>query len=189
MSIEWSVGIDVAAGRGDPRVAKFEDRIGDLLDVLHEHAAVTSGARNGRRYGARFCVTGENPVSAVGEALRVFREAAERVGLPPWPAVEVQLQTMAELERQNRLPTLPEMVGVSEVAELLGVTRQRASALARSPSFPHPIVELKSGPIWDRGAVDRFVETWARRPGRSPAAARRGANARRMVVATSPKGE
>lgn len=68
VSAEWSVGIDAAAGRGDRRVAKFEDRIGDLLDVLHKYAAVTSGAGNGRRYGARFCVTAENPVSAVGDA-------------------------------------------------------------------------------------------------------------------------
>lgn len=64
-----------------------------------------------------------------------------------------------------RLPTLPEMVDVSEVTEALGVSRQSASALARTPSFPRPILELKSGTIWTQAALDRFAETSARRPG------------------------
>ncbi len=56
---------------------------------------------------------------------------------------------------------------MAEVAELLKVSRQRASALARSESFPSPVVALRSGPVWTRASVNRFVESWRRRPGRT----------------------
>lgn len=49
---------------------------------------------------------------------------------------------------------------------MLGVSRQRASELARSATFPPAVAELKAGPVFVRPAVERFVEGWSRRPGR-----------------------
>ncbi len=93
--------------------------------------------------------------------------SASAADLPEWPLVEAEVLTATELDRQNALPSLPELVGVAEVAELLKVSRQRASALARSESFPSPVVALRSGPVWTRASVNRFVESWRRRPGRT----------------------
>jgi predicted DNA-binding transcriptional regulator AlpA len=56
-----------------------------------------------------------------------------------------------------------ELVGVHEIAEMLGVSRQRVHAITRThPDFPPPIAELASGRIWRRADV----EAWARRTGR-----------------------
>ena len=76
--------------------------------------------------------------------------SASAADLPEWPLVEAEVLTATELDRQNALPSLPELVGVAEVAELLKVSRQRTSALARSESFPSPVVALRSGPVWTR---------------------------------------
>ncbi|MDQ6526863.1 DNA-binding protein [Nocardioides sp. LHD-245] len=58
---------------------------------------------------------------------------------------------------------MPEhLMGVAEVAELLGVTRQRVTQLAKSASFPPPYDTLAMGPVWLK--VD--IETWARKTGR-----------------------
>jgi hypothetical protein len=57
-------------------------------------------------------------------------------------------------------------VGVSEVAELLGITRQRASVLQTRMGFPAPMQVLAGGPVWRRSAVDRFASTWERKVGR-----------------------
>jgi chromosome partitioning protein len=47
-----------------------------------------------------------------------------------------------------------ELVGVSEAADMLGVTRQTvANWRTRRPDFPAPIAELRSGPIWNRSKV------------------------------------
>lgn len=55
------------------------------------------------------------------------------------------------------------LVGAHEIAELLGVTRQRVDQLTRTdPTFPKPEAELKSGRVWKRALVER----WATRSGR-----------------------
>jgi prophage regulatory protein len=56
-----------------------------------------------------------------------------------------------------------DLVGVTEVKELLGVSRQRVHQIIRDhPDFPEPVAEIKAGKIWLR----RDVVSWARRHGR-----------------------
>jgi predicted DNA-binding transcriptional regulator AlpA len=50
------------------------------------------------------------------------------------------------------------LVGTAEIAEMFDVSRQYVDRLTRSASFPAPEVELASGRVWSREAV----ETWAR---------------------------
>jgi prophage regulatory protein len=46
-----------------------------------------------------------------------------------------------------------DLVGTAEIAEMLGVTRQRADQLTRSSGFPRPQATLNVGRIWNREAV------------------------------------
>lgn len=47
-----------------------------------------------------------------------------------------------------------ELVGAAEIAELLGVTRQRVNQIvAEDPTFPEPVAELTAGRIWHRSDV------------------------------------
>jgi predicted DNA-binding transcriptional regulator AlpA len=55
-----------------------------------------------------------------------------------------------------------DLMGTTEVAELLGVSRQRADQLSRSEEFPAPVGEIAAGRIWLRSEV----EAWARSSGR-----------------------
>ena len=57
---------------------------------------------------------------------------------------------------------LPNLVGLAEIAELLGVSRQRVDQFARTSGFPTAIADLAAGRIWERDAV----EAWARATGR-----------------------
>jgi len=54
------------------------------------------------------------------------------------------------------------LVGITEIAEMLGVSRQRVGQLAATASFPEPAARLAAGPVWEREAV----EEWARSTGR-----------------------
>ncbi len=54
------------------------------------------------------------------------------------------------------------LVGLSEIAQMLGLTRQRVDQLARLPDFPEPDAVLTAGRIWKR----EDIETWARETGR-----------------------
>ncbi len=54
-------------------------------------------------------------------------------------------------------------MGVAEIAEMLGVSRQRVHAISsQSDRFPPPVANLSAGKIWLRSDV----EAWARSEGR-----------------------
>jgi hypothetical protein len=77
------------------------------------------------------------------------------------------LQAMTEEFQEAQLAMEPEeYLGVSEVAEMLHVSKQRVSELHGRPGFPEPIADLASGPVWRRSQLERFLAEWPRRPGR-----------------------
>lgn len=47
------------------------------------------------------------------------------------------------------------LLGIAEIADLYGVSRQRASAMARTASFPRPVQKLSMGPVFSREEVLR----------------------------------
>lgn len=58
-----------------------------------------------------------------------------------------------------------ELMGVAEIAEFLGISRQRVDALARTKDgFPQPVASLQAGRVWRRADI----EEWARKEGRVP---------------------
>lgn len=54
------------------------------------------------------------------------------------------------------------LMGTHEIAEMLGVSRQRAQQISARKDFPKPYDVLRAGKIWKRKAV----EQWARDHGR-----------------------
>ena len=55
-----------------------------------------------------------------------------------------------------------DLVGLTEIAEILGISRQRVGQLAEGDDFPEPISVLAAGRVWKR----TDIEAWARRTGR-----------------------
>jgi prophage regulatory protein len=51
-----------------------------------------------------------------------------------------------------------DLVGFSEVVELLDVPRRTAARYVARPDFPAPYVRLAAGPIWLRAAVERWAK-------------------------------
>ena len=53
-----------------------------------------------------------------------------------------------------------DLVGLSEVAEIAGVSRQAVvNWRARFSDFPPPVAELASGPVWTRDDIDNWLKT------------------------------
>lgn len=46
------------------------------------------------------------------------------------------------------------LVGVAEIREVLGVSRQYVDTLSRRDTFPKPAAELASGRVWQRKDVE-----------------------------------
>jgi prophage regulatory protein len=57
----------------------------------------------------------------------------------------------------------PRLVGVHEIRELLGVSRQRVHQLTRRAQFPAPVVDLAQGKVWFRDDIDAWIDQRERR--------------------------
>jgi len=61
------------------------------------------------------------------------------------------------------MPTSGDLVGIFEIASMLGVSRQRVDQISRTNGvFPDPMAELHAGRIWRRDDIVR----WANLSGR-----------------------
>lgn len=53
-----------------------------------------------------------------------------------------------------------DILGTSEVAEVLGVSKQRIHALRKMAEFPEPFKVLASTPLWDKKEIVAFLTSW-----------------------------
>lgn len=58
--------------------------------------------------------------------------------------------------------------GTHELADLLGVTRQRVHQLSSVPGFPKPVAVIRAGAIWDLETVDQWRTANRTMTNRSP---------------------
>ena len=82
-------------------------------------------------------------------------------------------ETAVGMIRRMTEPTEPEHVGVTEIGEILGVTRQRAYTLTKRADFPAPVATTRAGRAWDKASVVEWSATWDRtnkggRPRKTP---------------------
>jgi hypothetical protein len=162
----WSVTIELAGTDGPPtaeELSAFTTALAPLSGVVTGSPERPSDGRN--RYGAAVTVKAADAVDAVQAAANAIRGAAKAAGLPAWVIVSAEAIEEDELDRSLSKAAFPALLGVREIANLLGVTPQRASALARSAAFPKPVAGLASGPVWTEPSVRLFVAEWQRRPG------------------------
>lgn len=80
---------------------------------------------------------------------------------------DLRVSSPAVREAEAFRPDTPELLAATDVAELLGVTRQRVHQLHKARGdFPAPYVRLGSGPVWTRPAIEAFNTGWSRKGGR-----------------------
>lgn len=150
----WSVAIE-ATGLGPYDC----DWASDVLEALDGHAPALAVRKTS--VGLTLDVEGTDHADAAREAVRLLAIAA-----PSLRPLEVRVQTLEEQERELMASNVPELLGVAELAEALGVSRQRVSELMNAEDFPEPIARLRAGPVWQRSALGRFLAGWKRQPGR-----------------------
>jgi predicted DNA-binding transcriptional regulator AlpA len=55
-----------------------------------------------------------------------------------------------------------DLVGLTEIAERLGVSAQRVDQLARRDDFPEPVAVLAAGRIWRLGDIEDWAKSTSR---------------------------
>ncbi|WP_026310861.1 helix-turn-helix transcriptional regulator [Parafrankia elaeagni] len=50
------------------------------------------------------------------------------------------------------------LMGTAEIAERLGVSRQRVHQIETGdPTFPKPVAELSAGKVWETADIERWI--------------------------------
>lgn len=186
---EWSAFVEITHGLSEDRAQAL---LGRVLERLESHAA--AGAAGAGSLDVQMSVEADSPETAFAKALQTFVNALRLAGGPKRPEiVGVEIEMPERLEARLTRQTQVDLVGISEIAALLGVTRQRASQIAQTRDFPVPLARLASGPVWNRASLTWFIEAWMReprRPGPKPgsrhARPRRGRSARGAREAVHP---
>src|SRR6266508_3740632 len=168
--MDWSVHVATAGPASSPPLTEAAlAAFVELLDTYSPAVTGSSAPEQPRGWSVQLAVTDASTSDdAVQRGTSAAVQAARKAGLPAWPVVKVEATRWDIFESELDRPNYPELVGVAELAGLCGVTRQRASVLARSDGFPEPLAELAAGPVWDLRTVERFVREWPRKPGRPP---------------------
>lgn len=163
--MEWSVYVRLACPTPTDEDDHHIDALVSITDAMWPYSAsVTFGDGWISAQAEVDEPNGSEAVTAVAEAMA---KAAAAAGLDCGDMIEVHVQPWADFEAELERPTLPDLVSGPEVAELLGITRQRVHQLAHEhPDFPEPAYQLGVGTLWFRRGIERFAETWQRRPGR-----------------------
>lgn len=108
---------------------------------------------------------------ATDAALRAVTDAARTV-FGKAALVGVRVLTEADYRVEVERPPALDLVGATEGAAILNVSRQRFEELARThPDFPPHVAELARGKVYTRASIEAFDKRWERkRTGRPPKA-------------------
>lgn len=140
-----------------------------LVD-MGEHAedldgSVSSRGLDGPGFTLRVEVDAPGMTEAVGYGLEAAAKLAAQAGIHAVP-VSALAETPELADLHAMQPDTPELLAATDVAEVLGVSRQRVHQLTARPDFPAAYVRLGSGPVWTRPAIEHFDRIWDRKPGR-----------------------
>lgn len=138
-------------------------QVEDLLSALEEHGAVVAQLPD--QIGVSLVVMALGPIEALFEARETIAKAISRAGVLVGRSIGLEVLDLDEVDRRNEAPA-ETYLGVTEVATLLRVSKQRVSELRTSQAFPAPVAELAAGPVWAASSLRRFIQTWERKPGR-----------------------
>lgn len=100
--------------------------------------------------------TFENEASQ--HAAAIFDELLRHTGERITPSLAGELAfKLAGIDSEYIPGAIPQrLVGITEIAALRGISKQRIFQHAQKENFPEPIARLAMGPIWDEAKVIEF---------------------------------
>lgn len=155
----WSLHVEL------PNDGAPESALDAIRDDLTDHHATTGYAPGSGNVSVRLILDAGTARQATDAGIRAVQDAARAAGVSPTVLV-VETMTEEEMDRRLAEPAIPALAGLSEVGDILGVSRQRAGVLAERSDFPPVVAALRSGPVFVAEQVAAYGRRRPRTPGR-----------------------
>lgn len=156
---DWQVTLDLKANDDIDEGTLF-----DLMEEYGRHGAAATLGPDPRCASLTMTITAETGVDALSNALNLLSTSK---ALPETEVTGFEVTEWNDVERRNREPVFPKVVGYAEIARMVGVSRQRAYKFPEIDTFPKPVIETSQGPLYSEAAVAAWAanrETKAGRP-------------------------
>lgn len=133
----------------------------ELLFAVAEIGGVATGHVGQHALETTLTVRARSLMDAGKEGMRKV------LAIAPGATARAEVMTIEEFDRREaEMIERRKLVGISEVARALGITKQRVSVLSKRSDFPAPLARLTSGPVWRIGDISTFAGGWQRKAGR-----------------------
>jgi len=152
----WTVRLTFGNPRGELPIITNQAK-----NVLLDHLAAGSPVLgvSGNDLALAFEVVAPDFSTATAVAESTCHDAFRAADLPVLPVLYFEGGTVSAV-KENMTRT-PDFMGVSEIAEVLQVSRQRAWQHSKTKAFPAAAAELKSGPLWRKGDIAQWIKRGA----------------------------
>lgn len=144
----WQIRAEVEAESAEAGTAWAEAFLGTLSAV---------GAPEGTLAGGRLAFAVETEAAELSDPLSQVVQASRDL--------HVRITELVGLERGRTPSVMPQLVGTTEIAAMLGVTPARVTQLSRLRGFPQAM-QVAAGRFWTRASVEQWLATWPRKRGR-----------------------
>lgn len=158
---DWQITVDFATTR-----TMSDERAFSLMEELGDHGASVAIDPDRRGGSITITVTAKDGMDALSAGLDAIAGASSAEGST---IRGFEVRDRGEAESRNREPLWPKVVGYAEIADIAGVSRQRAREFRRIGSFPKPVIETAQGPLYDEHAIRSWAATRNTATGRRPA--------------------
>lgn len=140
-----------------------EEVIFDALDELARYGAAIGVSNNWTSAHVTMTIRAADLISAAEKALSIIKGIHSIKNIS---AEDVRVVTPERLDAENAEPIFPPVVGYAEIAQMIGISRQRVRQLSNTPKFPHPVIKTSQGPLYNQYAIELWAETRDTKPGR-----------------------
>lgn len=147
----WHVDVDFTSRKPFNSETAF-----DMIENLAEWSGAVSTSPDNKGGMISIFVDAATVFDATTKASAIVKDAAEKL----WGNIEiVGLDVMTEeaFDAASSEPVFPEVVSYAEIAELAGVSRQRARQFTVLRDFPHAVIQTAQGPLMEKQAVVNWI--------------------------------
>jgi hypothetical protein len=150
---KWKAYLKYSFENGPP-VLGVEDKA-KLLHNLEGRCAVLT--MSDRSLALAFELRAQDFETAMSAAKIAADDAFAAIGLPPERIIRGEIIDAAEAQHEDDVT--PDYMGVAEIAQALGVSKQRVVQMSKTRNFPAPAQRLAAGPIWRGETIDQVKHT------------------------------